>query len=117
MTTSEAGLQAQIVRAVRREYPDAWVFHPVGSPYQTSGVPDLLLSVEGLFVGMEIKFIRPGETKEHALSRTTVGQRFQIMKINLSGGIAGVVTSKEEALDLIARAFVKHSQREKESTR
>ena len=63
---------------------------------------------------MEVKFQRPGESHQHAVERATPGQRKQIAWINRSGGIAGVVTSADEAMDLIRRAYIKHEQREKE---
>jgi hypothetical protein len=77
-------------------------------------VPDLLLCIDGLFIGMEIKFPRPGESVEHAKKRATPQQRNQIRLINNSGGMAGVVTSVAEAMDLIHRAFVKAGRAEKE---
>jgi hypothetical protein len=101
-------LQTRVVKAIKALKPGAYVFHPVGGPYQMPGIPDLLLSVDGLFIGMELKQPKPGESVEHARSRATPQQRNQIRKINESGGIAGVVTSVEEALDLIHRAKVKH---------
>ncbi len=65
---------------------------------------------------MEIKFPHPGESIEHARERATPQQRQQIRRIVNAGGMAGVVTSVEEALDLIHRAFRKRSalNREKE---
>lgn len=103
--TNEAGLVRAITREIARTYPDAWVFKTVGSPLQVSGIPDLLLSVQGRFIGMEAKFQRPGESRNHALGRVTMQQRGQIKKINDSGGTAGAVLSVEDALDLIEKAL------------
>ena len=103
--TSENGLQAAIVKAVMRRHPSAWVFHPVGGPWQMTGVPDLILCVEGRFIGLEVKFIRPGESRDHAVSRVTPGQRMQIRKINQAGGVAAAVMSVGEALGVIDRAL------------
>lgn len=111
MAVNESGLQKQIVKAVHERYPSAWIFHPVGSPYQETGVPDLLMVVETVFIGAEIKFIRPGESHEHAMSRVTKRQRIQIARINDAGGMAGAVTSVEETLDLIERGL-KHRRRQ-----
>lgn len=72
------------------------------------GIPDLLICLDGLLIGIEIKFPRPGESVEHARARATSQQRRQIRLINDAGGMAGVVTSVQEALDLIRRAFLKH---------
>lgn len=111
MPSNEAGLVASIVKAVKKRYPETWVFKVVGSPYQMTGVPDLLLCVNGLLVGAEVKFVRPGESRAHALSRVTKGQRVQIRNINRAGGIAGAVTSIEETFDLIERGL-KHRMKE-----
>lgn len=103
--TTEGRLQAAIVKAVRKRWSNVWIFHPVGSPYQATGVPDLLICVDGLFVGMEIKNPRPGESPEHTTSRVTPGQRAQIRAINRAGGTAGAVTSVEEAVALVEFAL------------
>jgi hypothetical protein len=100
-------------RRIIAEHPTAWLFHPVGGPYQTPGVPDLLMVIDGMFIGMELKFPHVGESVEHARSRATTQQRAQIRRINLAGGMAGVVTSEAEALDMINRAYRKYAQREK----
>lgn len=105
MAKPEDRLQARIVKAVMKEYPGSWAFHPVGNPYQLSGVPDLLMCVRGLLVGAEIKCRRPGESEAAARERSTTGQRLQIKLINQAGGIAGVVLSVEDTLDLIERGL------------
>lgn len=97
----------EIVKAVLTTYPGSWVFKVVGSPYQMTGVPDLLICVKGMLAGVEVKFVRPGESPEHARERATPGQRVQIARINAAGGIAGVATSAEEALDIIERGLRK----------
>jgi hypothetical protein len=103
--TSETGLVAQIWKRIHAEHPSAWVFKVHGSPYQVAGLPDLLVCVDGLLVGLEVKFIHPGESRQHALDRVTVRQQVQINRIHVAGGTAGVVTSAEEALALVRRAI------------
>jgi len=112
MYVNEGRLQAAIVRAIKKQYPTAWVFHPVGGPYQETGVPDLVICADGWFVGIEIKNPRPGESQESITSRVTPGQRAQIRAINRAGGTAGVATSVEEALDLLARAEREREERD-----
>lgn len=102
---AEAAVQGRIRKEIRSHWRGAWTFHPVGSPYQESGVPDLLVSVQGLLVGIEIKHRKPGETARRARSRTTPGQRAQLRAILRSGGYAGTVLSPEEALGLIHRGL------------
>lgn len=105
MPSNEAGTVAAIWKAIHREYPKAWRFKVVGSPYQMSGVPDLLLCVEGLLVGLEVKYQRPGESVEHALSRVTPRQWQQIREINQAGGYAAVVLNPAGALAAIGEAL------------
>jgi hypothetical protein len=99
--TNEGGLVAAIQREIAKRWPSAWQFKVVGSPYQMAGVPDLLLCVEGLTVGLEVKFQRPGESAEHAVGRTTQQQLVQIERINRSGGAAATVISVDEAVAVI----------------
>lgn len=104
---NEEQLQARICKAIAEKRPEAWIFHPVGGPFQTPGIPDLLICIDGMLIGMELKFAHPGESDKHARNRATPQQRRQIAAINDAGGMAGVVISVDEAFDLIRRAFVK----------
>ena len=106
MATNESQLVEEIVAEVRRRWPHAWVFKVVGSPYQMSGVPDLLICVNGVLVGAEVKFPRPGESRLATLGRASKLQQVQIKRINRSGGLASVVTSTSETVDLIERALI-----------
>ena len=103
--TNETGLTKNIVKAIVAAHPAAWIFKVHGGPMQMTGVPDLIVCVDGLMFGMEIKHQKPGESIEHAKLRTTPGQRFQIREINKAGGMARTVTSPEEALKLIAQGL------------
>lgn len=107
--TNETGLVAHIWKAVKEKYPSAWLMKVHGGPMQQAGVPDLLMCVNGMLVGAEAKDQKPGESEEHARERATPLQRIQIAQINAAGGIAGVVLTPEEALDLIERGFRKQA--------
>lgn len=105
MPSTETGLVHNIVRAIERAYPDAWAFKVHGSPYQMTGVPDLVICVQGRFIGAEVKHPKPGESREHAIGRATPGQMFQLRRIRAAGGAGAVVTNVEEALELVADAL------------
>lgn len=107
---NETDLVAKIRKAILKIYPNAWIFKVHGNPYQLAGVPDLLVCVAGLLIGMEVKDPKPGESLQHARERATPNQRKQIRDINAAGGMAGVVISVEEALDMVETAFRKRSQ-------
>jgi len=108
---NETALVGLIVKAIHKKHPEVWGFKTHGGPYQAAGLPDLIFCVNGLFVGIEVKFQRPGESAKHAHERATELQRMQIAKINRAGGLAAVATSVEEALDIIDRAFIKDRSR------
>lgn len=97
----EKALCNAIKKAIEREWSGSWVTKIHGSAYQTSGIPDLLCSVKGRFIGLEVKHQKPGESREHAIGRTTDTQHGQIMKINASGGFACTVLTVSEALEAV----------------
>lgn len=70
-----------------------WCFKVAGGPMQQRGVPDIICSVTGAFVALEVK--RPG------LGRLTDLQALTIERIREAGGVAEVVTSVEEAAAVI----------------
>lgn len=109
--TNESGLVRNIVKAIKREYPDAFVWKVHGGPYQVVGIPDLAACVNGLYVGIEIKHQKPGESEAHARERTTLIQRQRIKEIIQAGGIAGTALSEEEALEIISRGLERLRER------
>lgn len=109
--STEKVLVNAIQRAIESKHPGAWVFKVVGNPYQRVGVPDLLVCVRGLLIGLEVKLQRPGESLEHALDRATPGQLHELERIAEAGGAGAVVTSAESALSVIELALRKSSRR------
>lgn len=94
----ERVIVARIVKALKK-YGVQWVWKTHGGPYQTSGVPDILCIApkSGRFIGIEVK--RP-----NGYGKATELQLAQIEKINSAGGVAGIATCEEEALELVKRA-------------
>lgn len=84
------------IRAALKAAGVKWIMKTHGSPYQQSGVPDLLCIApgSGRLVGIEVK--RPNGTW-----KVTELQKQQIALIREAGGVAGVATSVEEALALL----------------
>lgn len=103
--TPETGLVKAIRKAVLAEWPDAYILKVHGSPYQPAGTPDLLLTVEGWFIGLEVKCQRPGESREHALGRVSVSQQGHLDAIRKAGGWAQAVLTVEEALYVVRQAI------------
>lgn len=106
MSTPEGALVKQIMAAIAKEYPKAWIFKTVGNPYQIAGVPDLIICVGGRFVALEVKARRSRESTEHALGRTTPRQVQTLEAIRQAGGVSAVVTSPREAIREIIRSSI-----------
>jgi Holliday junction resolvase len=92
---SEARLQRDIQRELRLR--GFWVRKMHGGIYGVAGDPDLLAVRDGYAYGLEVK--RPGE-------RPTKIQRHRLGELEAAGAIVGVVTSLEEALDLVSQRAV-----------
>lgn len=102
MPTNETALVGAIGKDIAKAYPGCWIFKVVGSPYQMRGVPDLIVVVDGLIFGLEVKHVKPHETPIMARRRTTPIQRGQILRINKAGGVATTIVTPHEAVRIIA---------------
>lgn len=94
----ETALVGKIRAAVKRRFPDAMIVKVHGGPYQTVGLPDLLVIVEGRAYGFEVKKQRLGESTEHAYGRATLPQLKRLADLRQAGGVAAVVLSVDEVL-------------------
>lgn len=70
-----------------------WKEH--GGIYGTSGIPDIIVCIDGRFIALEVKTQK---------GKTTPLQNAAIRKIRISGGFAFVVRSVEEAKNAIDSA-------------
>lgn len=104
---NENAVVAAIGKAIKAQEPSAYILKIHGGQYQESGIPDLLVCVDGLEIGIEVKHQKPGESQRHALDRTTLKQRLHIRRIIEAGGMAGVAMDVDEALYLIQLARLK----------
>lgn len=86
----EATLQRQVIRAIRAEYPRAWVYK--ASDRFRSGVPDILICLRGVFCAIELKIN----------SKVTKLQEYELAKIEAAGGRCGVCRSVRDVLCLLA---------------
>lgn len=105
MPGQSAKNETQLVKAIegriRGQWPDAWLLKVHGGGYQRVGVPDLLVCVEGLFIAMEVKHQKPGESVERLQGRVTVSQRKELRDLEKAGAACSVVWSVDQAVDLI----------------
>lgn len=93
----EGKLQRQIRKRLEEEIGGVW-FKEHGGPYSSEGVSDIIGCLAGKFIAFEVKL--PG--KEKTLTR--LQQKF-IEQVKANGGIAGMVTSFEDCVHLLAATF------------
>lgn len=93
-TKAETTLQQNIVRAIRKKYGSrCWVLKVHGGPYQKTGVPDLLVIIDGVALWFEVKM--PGEDP-------TEIQKAVMQEIRAAGCVVAVVESVSEAMATLA---------------
>lgn len=88
----ESTLRTNIVKKLRA-YSGWWIVTH-GAQFQTGGLPDIIGCCQGRFYGLEVKL--PG--KEHTL---TERQAHRLAQITNAGGKAAMVTSVDQAMDLV----------------
>jgi hypothetical protein len=95
----ESKLSRKIQQALRDEWGlELFVFKVWGSEFQLVGLPDLVGCVRGYFFGLEVK--QPSQRRN-----SSARQKYVLGLIEVAGGIAGVVCSTTEAVDLIRRSI------------
>jgi hypothetical protein len=92
----ESRLQRDIRRELKLQFPGSWWVKIHGGPYQAAGIPDILGCILGQFVALEVKM-----PDGSPLSKL---QKIQISRIKKAGGLAYVVTSVGEAVNVVRRA-------------
>jgi hypothetical protein len=88
----EARLVKKIQALIKKERGWCVKIHGGDNPFQQVGIPDLLCCVRGQFVGLEVK--QPGE-------EASPMQKKVLREIEAAGGIAAVVSTVGEVVDLL----------------
>lgn len=89
----EGKYQTNIMKAIQKTYPTAFVWKAAAGPYSREGIPDIIASINGKFFAFEVKRPYFGEPSKIQL--------VTISKILCSGGHVGIVTFPEDALKII----------------
>lgn len=92
MSQPESKLSRKIMDRLRLEGYFAFKVH--GSEYMMAGLPDIIVCAEGHFIGLETKM---PSTRGNVSPR----QAYVHSQIEHAGGIARVVCSPQEALDIV----------------
>ena len=93
---TEQAIQKEIVKLLEEDYNAYVVKVQVASK---SGVPDLLVCIEGMFLGIEVK--RP--TSKHTTTRL---QEYNLDKIEKAGGKAMVAWNAEMVKEMVDEYFI-----------
>ncbi len=80
------------IKTYLKGVPNLFFWKEHGGQYGTAGIPDIIVCYKGRFIAFECKL--PGR-------KPTVLQAITLKKIMLAGGIACVVTSLEQAKQVI----------------
>lgn len=89
---SELAFKNRVVRLIKKEFPD--VFFYKSHDQFTSGIPDIIGCLKGIFWTLELKF---GKGKATRL------QLHVMKKIQDAGGFAGVARTIQEVRDFLRR--------------
>lgn len=92
MSQPESKLSRKIMDRLRLEGYFAFKVH--GSEYMMAGLPDIIVCAQGRFVGLETKM---PSTRGNVSPR----QSYVHSQIENAGGVAQVVCSPQEALDVV----------------
>lgn len=94
----ETRLVRKMVKAIEKAHPEAFCTKIHGGPYQRSGLPDLLVVIDGRLAALEAKAPAPGESDEHARERVTEIQQATLDEMARAGVLTRVVISVDEAV-------------------
>lgn len=92
MPGPETRIVRKIMKALGEAYPRAYLRKIHGNAFQHAGIPDIVGCIDGYFVGLEVKTTS---------GRVSTIQELEGQLIVKAGGIYGVVTDDQEAIDLI----------------
>lgn len=96
MSQPEARLSRKIMDALRLEGYFCFKVH--GSEYMLAGLPDIIVCAEGKFIGLETKM---PESRGNVSPR----QAYVHTQIENASGVARVVCSPQEALDVVSKVL------------
>jgi hypothetical protein len=90
---AETKLRGKIVKAIKDEFDEVHIEHPHGSMY-SSGMLDLVGCLDSIYFAFEVK------TPQNRKGATDL-QQATIDSIIAAGGVAAVIRSEEEALEVL----------------
>ena len=86
MAMTPEGRVKKEIKAWLALQPNCWHFMPIGGPYTTHGIPDIIGCINGLFFAIEVK--APGKELN-----TTPNQKAQLARIRGAKGMSMVASN------------------------
>lgn len=96
MGQPESKLSRTIMNALRAEGYFCFKIH--GSEFMMAGLPDIICCAEGMFISLETKM-------PSARGNVSPRQVYVHSQIEASGGVAAVVCSPAEAIEVVRKAL------------
>lgn len=93
--------QTKIIRWLKQQHPNAFVWKAQAGPYCRQGIPDICAIIDGHFFGFEVKRPEVGHPSKI--------QEITIQQINRAGGTAAVVSFPEQVERIIQETMQKAS--------
>jgi hypothetical protein len=90
--------EAALIQKIRKylsTLPECFFWKEHGGQYGTAGIPDIIVCYKGRFIALEAKV---GRNKPTTLQAVTIEQ------IRRAGGVAAVVRSVEEVMEIMEAA-------------
>lgn len=98
-TPTESAITRNALRAVEKAYPSAFVVKVHGGQYQSSGLPDVYIMLNGMSIWVEMK--RPG-------ADTTKLQQSKLEKLAKAGAYCGTAENTETLLAILLAVMKIH---------
>lgn len=98
----EKKFQTDIMKGIRKHYPDAYVVKISLAHYSTAGIPDVLVILNGHYFGFEIKrpVLRDIDPEHYGATKL---QLETMHRLEAAGGTCAVVSYPEEAIAVIQK--------------
>ena len=91
---TETNLKKKVLKYLKETYPDAWAYKTCDQ--FTSGIPDIIICLEGKFIAIELKV---------GSNKATLLQAYTLEKIKVSGGACGVAYNLGEVKEILDNAL------------
>lgn len=106
--TPEAKVKKEVRDLLKARFPDAYVFTPATGGYGKSGVPDIVCSINGWFIGIECKANgnKPTKLQLHNLEQIAASGGTSFVVDDTSLGVFDIYLASNHTSNIIKGRFV-----------